>query len=134
MLVCQGQWPFESFTSRKLERSKFSLFPEEPIPVSGAFQGFDSFSEVKEKISNDWFWLDNAAPVRAEDGFLVCIGCGVHMENKGTKIDADGRSRKARRCRIAGMISIAGREDSTADEEGDLGSRNAAMMAGRHRP
>ncbi len=83
------QWPFESHSGRKIEATEFGSRSVGVISLCGPFQRFDLISEFHGEIQSSWFKLEDAAAVRTEGELLICISCGGHMADKGSKIDAD---------------------------------------------
>ncbi len=86
-VVLEGQWPFEEHSGRRVEMGELSLPSGALISFRGSFQRFDLISAFQEEIRGDWFRLEDAAVVRGEGEFLICIGCGGQFEDKGTKIE-----------------------------------------------
>ena len=83
-----GQWPMSEESGRRIETQELST-PEENVGLRGSFSRFDLIAEFADLIRNDWLILKTPPAVRPQSEFLICVGCGGHMADKGAKIDAE---------------------------------------------
>ena len=82
-----GQWPRDASSGRKIDGGEFVEYSGNQIVLSGDFQRFDLIAGSKDLIRADWFQLSDQPAVRGMNDFLICVGCGGHMADKGAKID-----------------------------------------------
>ena len=73
-------------TGRRIEIREL-LMPDGVVCLLGSFFRFDLIAECSGLIRTDWYRLPDICPVRSIGDLLVCVGCGAHMADKGSKIN-----------------------------------------------
>jgi hypothetical protein len=90
--VWSGQWPFEAYSGRKVDRREFHEAPDRPLSLQGKFQRWDLISEMRESIHGDWLRFGHPVPERSNGDFVVCLEPAL-LESCPSKAHSHARSR-----------------------------------------
>ena len=115
----QGQWPFEAWSGRRLERAELGQAPGQRLTLDGGFQRFEFIAEAREEIRGDWLRMDGAEAMRPSGDFAIALEAGGSMD--------DGKAERKPRAMGAGG---KGKRDDGKEADGLLTEEGIRRLVG----
>lgn len=83
----QGQWPFDAYVSRPIQRKELKIAPGSRLTLNGWFQRFEFIADVREAIREDWLRLDAPHAPRSAGDFAICLRLGDYTHGSAAVED-----------------------------------------------